>query len=479
MEQLVLEQLAQPKRSSGAQVQVTLDQWDSHLDCAITEDGLEASCLHTDGFQFLWKGARATHGIIGGCYMFEVKIVEMHKVDMPGTSARNQNIVRVGCSLAFTSLFLGDSLESWGWGGTGKKCNDGEFTDFGEGYGVNDVIGVIMDADNLTVSFLKNGKFIGMAFKDIDESVQVDGLFPHVLLKNVRVELNFDRECAWFQPPKNIYFLQDANEFVLIENPIDHPNHVDDAEFVMMVGLPACGKTTWALKYMDRHPRRGYTLLGTTTVIDQMKVVGMDSRKGNFGERWQQLVAQATPLFQKLCAIAGKSIRNIILDQTNVFAEARERKIADYLEYGERRAIVIVNDTDTLERRSNQRECEEGKVVPKEVVLGMKAVFTKPELSEGFTAIDYIEASEDEAESMIKDFNEEGKEHKERFLVNVIAIKARTPVAKEDSSDSDEDSCASTQRAASGSRSPSHDKKKRSRSPARDKKAMKSRSKRR
>eukprot|EP00397_Hematodinium_sp_SG-2012_P061382 GEMP01081225.1.p1 GENE.GEMP01081225.1~~GEMP01081225.1.p1 ORF type:complete len:111 (+),score=23.58 GEMP01081225.1:125-457(+) len=92
---------------------------------------------------------------------------------------------------------------------------------------------------------------------------------------------------------------------------------------------------------------------------------------------------------------------------------------------------------------------------------------------------DYIEASEDEAESMIKDFNEEGKEHKERFLVNVIAIKARTPVAKEDSSDSDEDSCASTQRAASGSRSPSHDKKKRSRSPARDKKAMKSRSKRR
>lgn len=40
----------------------------------------------------------------------------------------------------------------------------------------------------------------------------------------------------------------------------------------MMVGLPACGKTTWAVKYAQSHPEKKYNILGTNAIMDKMKV---------------------------------------------------------------------------------------------------------------------------------------------------------------------------------------------------------------
>eukprot|EP00397_Hematodinium_sp_SG-2012_P023410 GEMP01024318.1.p1 GENE.GEMP01024318.1~~GEMP01024318.1.p1 ORF type:complete len:487 (+),score=117.30 GEMP01024318.1:125-1585(+) len=392
---------------------VTLDQWDSHLDCAISDDGLEAMCLHTDGFQYMWKGARSTHGAIAGTYMFEVKVIENLRVVMPETSARNQNILRVGCSLPLSSLFLGDSAESYGWGGTGKKSTGGKFLDFGGAFGAGDVIGVIMDVDNLSVSFTKNGKFMGTAFSNIAPAAKTTGLFPHILMKNVRVQVNFSKDDAWFPAPSNVYFLDEATSHSIVDNPVDHPRRLEEAEFIMMVGLPACGKTYWALKHMEENPRKNYTLLGTNTVIDQMKVVGL-SRKGNYAERWQELISQATPVFNKLCEIAGKTTRHIILDQTNVFGSARGRKVSEYKQFGERRAVVIVNDENTLQQRTEKREREEGKFVPEDAVMGMKQNFTMPQFSEGFTHIDYVEIPEQESRGVVRAFNDAGWDYKRR-----------------------------------------------------------------
>jgi heterogeneous nuclear ribonucleoprotein U-like protein 1 len=41
---------------------------------------------------------------------------------------------------------------------------------------------------------------------------------------------------------------------------------------MMMVGLPASGKSTWAEKWMKEHPEKRYVLLGTNLALDQMKV---------------------------------------------------------------------------------------------------------------------------------------------------------------------------------------------------------------
>lgn len=40
----------------------------------------------------------------------------------------------------------------------------------------------------------------------------------------------------------------------------------------MMVGLPAAGKTTWAIKHAAANPLKKYNILGTNAIMDKMRV---------------------------------------------------------------------------------------------------------------------------------------------------------------------------------------------------------------
>jgi len=43
-------------------------------------------------------------------------------------------------------------------------------------------------------------------------------------------------------------------------------------QMIMMCGLPASGKSTWAEKFVNEHPEAKFNLLGTNLIIDKMKV---------------------------------------------------------------------------------------------------------------------------------------------------------------------------------------------------------------
>ena len=45
-----------------------------------------------------------------------------------------------------------------------------------------------------------------------------------------------------------------------------------DCDVLMMVGLPASVKTTWAENWVKEHPEKHYVLLGTNLALDQTKV---------------------------------------------------------------------------------------------------------------------------------------------------------------------------------------------------------------
>ena len=45
---------------------ITLDDYNSDLNFVIEHDGVTGSSLHSDGFEYLWAGARATHGVSKG-----------------------------------------------------------------------------------------------------------------------------------------------------------------------------------------------------------------------------------------------------------------------------------------------------------------------------------------------------------------------------------------------------------------------------
>lgn len=209
---------------------------------------------------------------------------------MADTPPDQQHVCRVGISRGDDPVgSLGETTKSFGFGGTGKFSNGGKFSDYGSKFGVGDTIICTVDLEKKplpSIGFSKNGKPLGVAMHFDASSIGIgasvmpprsrpweSALFPHVLLKNVVVQLQFNIEDGLI--PEEGYkpwaaAFEDGNAVV-------GPSFISPStcEVIMMVGLPASGKTTWAEKWMKEHPEKRYVLLGTNLALDKMKVSGL------------------------------------------------------------------------------------------------------------------------------------------------------------------------------------------------------------
>ncbi|XP_021662568.2 uncharacterized protein LOC110651516 isoform X3 [Hevea brasiliensis] len=376
----------QPCRNS-----VVLNHADCNLDFDIGNDGLKGSALHEEGFAYCWSGARANFGITGGKYCFGCKVVSAQPVNMEDTPQDQQHVCRVGISRGDDAVGnLGETQHSFGLGGTGKVSTAGKFSDYGEKFGVGDTIVCAVDLERkplASIGFSKNGKWLGIA-KEFDAGPRglgvVDSamkelqwesaLFPHVLLKNVVVQLHFSAEDGLV--PEEGYkpwvsALEDGNA---IKGPV-FPD-VRDCEVMMMVGLPASGKTTWADKWVKEHPEKRYVLLGTNLILDQMKVPGL-VRKNNYGERFDRLMSRANAIFDILLSRAARTPHNYVIDQTNVFKSARKRKLRPFANF-RKVAVVVFPKPEEQKFRADKRYKEMGKEVPADAVNNMLANYVLP-----------------------------------------------------------------------------------------------------
>ena len=73
-------------------------------------------------------------------------------------------------------------------------------------------------------------------------------------------------------------------------------------QMIMIVGLPGSGKTTWGQTMMKQYPYKRYNIVGTDTLIDKMKVLGLP-RRNNYHGRWEVLIQKATNCLNKLFQI--------------------------------------------------------------------------------------------------------------------------------------------------------------------------------
>ena len=260
------------------------------LDFNIERNELVGCGLHEQGFAYCWSGARANVGITRGRYCFGCKVVSAQPVHMEDTDLEQQHVCRLGISRGDDAVGnLGESKHSFGYGGTGKFSNAGKFSNYGERFGIGDTIVCCIDLENkpmASIGFSKNGKWLGTAIQfdagplglgvvdsPLEDLQWKSALFPHVLLKNVVVQMQFSLEDGLapeegFKPWASA--IEDRN---MIRGPtFSNPR---DCEVIMMVGLPASGKTTWAEKWVKEHPEKRYVVLGTNLILDQMKVSEM------------------------------------------------------------------------------------------------------------------------------------------------------------------------------------------------------------
>ncbi|KAF8651298.1 hypothetical protein HU200_063550 [Digitaria exilis] len=397
---------------------VALNPADCDLDFDVGGGGgLEGSALHEGGFAYCWSGARATVGARGGGrYCFGCRIVAEQPVEMDLTAPDEHHLCRIGVSRGDDPVgALGESDHSFGFGGTGKFSHQRRFADYGVRFGVGDTIVCAVDLDSkpmASVGFARNGQWLGIA-KHFDAGEKGLGLvdapvrpmqwesalFPHVLLKNVVVEMQFSREDGLepvdgYEPWASA--LADGNA---VFGPLFEQS---ECEVMMMVGLPASGKSTWAEKWVKEHPEKRFILLGTNLALEQMKVPGL-LRKNNYGERFDRLMECATWIFNKLLTRAANAARNFIIDQTNVYRSARIRKLSPFANY-HKTAVVVFPPPSELKSRAAKRFGEMGKEVPAEAVNEMTANFVLP-LSkdmrgskEPFDEVIFVELSRDEAQ---------------------------------------------------------------------------------
>lgn len=323
---------------------------------------------------------------------FEMKINEEIAVKHLPSTEPDPHVVRIGWSLDSCSTQLGEEPFSYGYGGTGKKSTSSRFENYGDKFAENDVIGCFADfecGNDVELSFTKNGKWMGIAFRIQKEALGGQALYPHVLVKNCAVEFNFGQRAEpYCSVLPGFTFIQHLPLNERIRGTVG-PKTKAECEILMMVGLPAAGKTTWAIKHAASNPSKKYNILGTNAIMDKMRVMGL-RRQRNYAGRWDVLIQQATQCLNRLIQIAARKKRNYILDQTNVYGSAQRRKMRPF-EGFQRKAIVICPTDEDLKDRTIKRTDEEGKDVPDHAVLEMKANFTLPDAGDFLDEVLFIE----------------------------------------------------------------------------------------
>merc|ERR1719410_3209257 len=310
-------------------------------------------------------------------------------------------------------------------------ASDKKFEDYGEKFTKGDVVGAFIDfsQNEINVTFTKNGEDQGDAFQISKEELGSGSLFPHIMTRNVKFEVNFgiDKEAAdkenWKEPL--------AEEYVKVGKVAEADRTRgneriaarDQCEMIMMIGLPGCGKSTWVEKHVQENADKQYNVISTSTMINKMTVNG-EPRKDHHKGKWEQVVQKATRSLQEMLRAASQRRRNVIIDQTNVYPNAQKRKARPF-EGFQRRSVVVVPSDETYKERCTAQEAAGCKDIPDEAIMEMKANFALPEEDKDtlvpiFVETSYVELDKEKAKEVVDLYNKIakekgfGKKHEER-----------------------------------------------------------------
>jgi len=388
---------------------MSLDWYNSDLNLKIGDDRISGQPEHKKGWGYAYAGTRSTYGFNSGKVWYEVKFTEA--LDCSLEKEENRHDLRVGWSTDDASLQLGEDQLSWCYAGaTGKMANNKTFEDYGEKIETGDIVGAYVDfeGDSVSVTFTRNGDDLGDAFQIPKADLGGRYLFPHILSKNVKFEVNFgsiDASInAWKEPLPGGYIKAAKSDNKIRGKPRIQKR--EDCELIMMVGLPASGKTTWVNKFLKENPYKNYNILGTSAILNKMTIEGK-SRKEIHEGKWADILRVVTSCNQDMIELASKRRRNFIIDQPNVYANAQKKKVEPFIGF-KRSAVVVV---PTSKQHNERIESQEEKNFPIGVIEELRANLTLPKEDDtNFTEITFTELQREEAEKVVEQDKKVAKE---------------------------------------------------------------------
>lgn len=156
-------------------------------------------------------------------------------------------------------------------------------------------------------------------------------------------------------------------------------------EFIMLVGLPGSGKSTYIDKLLSQNSDKYFVVLSSDNILSAMA----DAEGLTYAEAFNQYAGQADKKFKIQFRQAKNDKSNIIIDRTNLTVKGRNKFLSQLPKEYHTKAIIFGVDRAELDRRLQKREIETGKHIPKHVVDNMEQSYVEPTASE-FDRIEYV-----------------------------------------------------------------------------------------
>lgn len=161
-------------------------------------------------------------------------------------------------------------------------------------------------------------------------------------------------------------------------------NYIKTPYLITLVGPPLCGKSTF-IKYFKSHciskDCEDFYVISRDEIL--LEVAGTD----NYTEAWnlvdQNLVNKK--LKEKIDYLSNSN-KNAIIDMTNMTSKGRKSN-NDKFKNHYKVAVVLDFNKEQLIKRNDERNLNENKFIPLNVIDSMIDNYTDPTLLEGFNLI--------------------------------------------------------------------------------------------
>ena len=159
-------------------------------------------------------------------------------------------------------------------------------------------------------------------------------------------------------------------------------NEDKQKEIILLVGLPASGKSTYISKMKGK-----YTIVSNDLYVEKVaKKLKLTYTEAFDKINRDDVLGNTKKEFDK----ALSKNQNIIVDNTNMNVKERSYFIDNAPKDYKKIAIIFKISDSELKKRLDKRGKETGKTIPYEVIEKMKARYEKPTTKEGFHEIKTI-----------------------------------------------------------------------------------------